>query len=45
MANSQATTTAAAETEGIDGAIQSVMGPFVDFLEALVFYSLPIGNV
>ena len=27
---------------GIDGAIQSVFGPFVDFLETAVFFSVPI---
>ncbi|WP_278821799.1 alanine/glycine:cation symporter family protein [Corynebacterium stationis] len=27
---------------GIDGAIQSVFGPFVDFLETAVFFSVPV---
>ena len=27
---------------GIDGAIQSVFGPFVDFLETFVFFSVPV---
>lgn len=29
---------------GIDGAIQSVFGPFVDILEKIVFFSVPIGE-
>ena len=27
---------------GIDGAIQSVFGPFVEFLETAVFFSIPV---
>lgn len=32
----------AQEASGIDGTIQSVFGPFVDFLEAAVFFSVPV---
>lgn len=38
------TLTLASASGGVDAAIQSVFGPFVDWLEAVVFFSVPIGG-